>query len=61
MMLRFSFNMEKEADSIEKAVSELLDDGYRTGDIMPSDPEEANLCKKIGCSECGKLIAERIK
>jgi 3-isopropylmalate dehydrogenase len=61
MMLRFSFNMEKEADSIEKAVSELLDDGYRTGDIMPSDVEEAKLCKKIGCSECGKLIAERIK
>ena len=61
MMLRFSFNMEKEADSIEKAVSDLLDDGYRTGDIMPSAPEEADLCKKIGCSECGKLIAERIK
>lgn len=61
MMLRFSFNMEKEADSIENAVSTLLDDGYRTADIMPSDPEEANLCKKIGCSECGKLIAERIK
>ncbi|MBO5036336.1 MAG: 3-isopropylmalate dehydrogenase [Clostridia bacterium] len=61
MMLRFSFDMAKEADSIEKAVSDLLDDGYRTGDIMPSDPEEAKLCKKIGCSECGRLIVERIK
>ncbi|MBQ4628006.1 MAG: 3-isopropylmalate dehydrogenase, partial [Clostridia bacterium] len=61
MMLRFSFDMAKEADSIEKAVSDLLDDGYRTGDIMPSDPEEAKLCKKIGCSECGRLIFERIK
>lgn len=61
MMLRFSFNMEKEADSIENAVSTLLDDGYRTADIMPSDVEEAKLCKKIGCRECGKLIAERIK
>ncbi len=61
MMLRFSFDMAKEADSIEKAVSDLLDDGYRTGDIMPSDPEEAKLCKKIGCSECGRLIVERTK
>ncbi|MBE6897335.1 MAG: 3-isopropylmalate dehydrogenase, partial [Ruminococcaceae bacterium] len=61
MMLRFSFNMEKEADSIENAVSTLLNDGYRTADIMPSDVEEAKLCKKIGCRECGKLIAERIK
>ena len=61
MMLRFSFDMAKEADSIEKAVSDLLDDGYRTGDIMPSDPEEAKFCKKIGCSECGRLIVERIK
>ena len=61
MMLRFSFNMEKEADSIENAVSTLLDDGYRTADIIPSDVEEAKLCKKIGCRECGKLIAERIK
>jgi len=61
MMLRFSFDMAKEADSIEKAVSDLLDDGYRTGDIMPSDPEEVKLCKKIGCSECGRLIVERIK
>ena len=61
MMLRFSFNMEKEADSIDNAVSTLLADRYRTADIMPSDAEEAKLCKKIGCRECGKLIAERIK
>ena len=61
MMLRFSFDMPAEADAIEAAVAQLLDDGYRTADIMPADPDEAASCKKIGCTECGKLIIERIK
>ncbi|MBR4891354.1 MAG: 3-isopropylmalate dehydrogenase [Clostridia bacterium] len=60
MMLRFSFDMEKEADAIENAVSAVLDEGYRTADIMPQTKEEATLCKKIGCSQMGKLIIERI-
>ena len=34
MMLRYSFNMQKEADAIEKAVSDTLTKGYRTADIM---------------------------
>lgn len=61
MMLKYSFDMPKEADCIEKAVSAVLDMGYRTADIMPSDPEEAAKCKKIGCSECGRLIMENLK
>jgi len=60
MMLRFSFDMEKEADAIENAVSAVLDEGYRTADIMPQSSDEAALCKKIGCSQMGKLIIERI-
>ncbi|MBQ3005378.1 MAG: 3-isopropylmalate dehydrogenase [Clostridia bacterium] len=60
MMLRFSFNMEKEADAIENAVSKVLDMGYRTADIMPKDVEEAGKCKKIGCSECGSLIIDNL-
>ncbi len=59
MMLRYSFDMAQEADCIENAVSKLLDDGYRTADIMPSGEEAAN-CKKIGCSQCGELILERM-
>ncbi|MDD6450420.1 MAG: isocitrate/isopropylmalate family dehydrogenase, partial [Lachnospiraceae bacterium] len=55
MMLRYSFNMEKEADAIEKAVSSYLDDGYRTADIM-----EAGM-KQVGCKECGDLIAGYLK
>ena len=61
MMLSFSFDMEKEASAIEKAVSGYLDMGYRTGDIMPSDPEEARKCVKVGCSQCGDLIVSLIE
>ncbi len=50
MMLRFSFDMAKEADAIEKAVSHYLDAGYRTADIMSDD------MKLVGCKECGDLI-----
>ncbi|KRU26778.1 3-isopropylmalate dehydrogenase [Clostridium sporogenes] len=34
MMLRYSFGMEEEAKAIEKAVEDVLEEGYRTGDIM---------------------------
>ena len=61
MMLRFSFDMSEEADAIEKAVSKVLDEGYRTADIMPQDEEEAKKCTKVGCSEMGKLIANTIE
>ncbi|MBP3939032.1 MAG: 3-isopropylmalate dehydrogenase, partial [Clostridia bacterium] len=55
MMLRFSFDMEKEADAIEKAVSDYLDKGYRTADIMS---EGMTL---VGCKQCGELIIESLK
>ncbi len=61
MMLRFSFDMSEEADAIEKAVSKVLDEGYRTADIMPQDEEEAKKCTKVGCSEMGKLITDTIE
>lgn len=59
MMLRYSFDMEKEAASIEEAVSEYLNKGYRTVDIMDNSGEEKYV--KTGCSECGDLIAKFIK
>ncbi len=58
MMLRFSFDMPKEADMIENAVSAVLDDGYRTGDIMSSDNDGL---KKVGCSEMGDLITKYLR
>ena len=36
MMLRFTFDMDKEADAIENAINKVLDEGYRTIDIMPA-------------------------
>lgn len=56
MMLRYSFDMEKEADCVEKAVSAVLDKGYRTADIW----SEAEGCTKVGCKEMGQLIVENL-
>lgn len=56
MMLRFSFDMAREADAIEAAVAAALDEGWRTGDIY----EENSGCRKIGCREMGARIAALI-
>lgn len=61
MMLKYSFDMAEEATCIENAVSAVLSAGYRTGDIMPSDPEEAASCKLVGCTEMGRLVTEAMK
>ena len=61
MMLRYSFDMAKEAEAIENAVSSVLDEGYRTQDIMPQDEKEAKGLKKVGCREMGRLITEKIR
>jgi len=55
MMLRFSFDMPKEADAVENAVSAYLDAGYRTADIMS---EGMTL---VGCKKCGELIIGNIR
>lgn len=55
MMLRYSFDLDKEADEIEKAVKAVLADGYRTVDIMSDG------MKKVGCKEMGQLIIDQIK
>ena len=54
MMLRFSFDLDKEADAIEKAVSQVLKDGYRTIDIMSEGKEQ------VGTAKIGELLCERI-
>ena len=54
MMLRFSFDLDQEADAVEQAVQKVLTEGYRTGDIMSEG------CTKVSTSEMGDLIVERI-
>lgn len=58
MMLKYSFDMSEESDAIEKAVYDVLEQGYRTADIMP---EGDNSCTKIGCREMGKLIIQNLR
>ena len=54
MMLRYSFDLDKEASAIEAAVQKVLTEGYRTVDIM------AEGCEQTGTARMGDLIAERI-
>lgn len=53
-MLRFSFQLDKEADLIEKAVSDVLKEGYQTKDILAVNGKE------VGTSKMGDLIIEKI-
>ncbi len=54
MMLRYSFDMDAEADAVEAAVKKVLEDGFRTVDIMSDG------MTLVGCEKMGDLICERI-
>ena len=54
MMLRYSFDLDEAADAVEAAISQVLKDGYRTGDIMSEG------CTKVNTAQMGDLICERI-
>ncbi len=54
MMLRDSFGLTEECYAVERAVERVLEEGYRTADIMSDG------MKQIGCREMARLIAENI-
>lgn len=54
MMLRYSLDLDKEADAVEAAVQKVLTEGYRTCDIMSEG------CTEVGTSKMGDLIAEAV-
>jgi 3-isopropylmalate dehydrogenase len=54
MMLRHSFEQGASADRIERAVEQVLDEGYRTGDIQEPG------CKLVGCKQMGGLVRDKI-
>ncbi len=54
MMLRYSFGLVKEAQTVESAVDKVLGEGYRTYDIM----SEGKI--RVGTRELGNLIAEKV-
>ena len=54
MLLRYSLDLDQEADAVEAAVKQVLKEGYRTADIASEG------CSPVGTVEMGDLIAERI-
>ena len=54
MLLRYSLDLDKEADAIEEAVRQVLKDGVRTPDIWSEG------CTKVGTKEMGQEIIRRI-
>ncbi len=54
MMLRYSLDLDREADAVEAAVQKVLTDGYRTVDIMSEG------CRLVGTREMGDLIAKAV-
>ena len=54
MMLRYTFNLGKEADAVENAVKAVLDQGYRTPDLFAGEGQ------LIGTAEMGRRIAEAL-
>ena len=55
MMLRYSFDLDQEADAIERAVEQVLKEGYRTIDIMSEGKTQ------IGTKEMGDRIADLLR
>lgn len=55
LMLRHSLDQGDAAERIEKAVGDVLNEGYRTADIQ----EEG--CRLIGCKEMGRLVRAKIQ
>ena len=53
-MLRYSFDLDEEADAVEKAVEKVLEDNIRTIDIMSDG------MTLVGCKEMGNEIIKRI-
>ena len=54
MLLRYSLNLDEAADAVDEAVRKVLEDGYRTVDIMSEG------MTRVGTKEMGDLITERL-
>ena len=55
MALRYSLDMDKEANQLDKAVQNVLDDGLRTKDIMSKN------MKEVTTSDMGDAIISKLK
>lgn len=55
MMLRYTFDLDREADAVEQAVRQVLREGFRTCDIMSEG------CIQVGCAQMGDLLARQVE
>ena len=55
MALKYSLNLDKEANNLEKAVQDVLDDGLRTKDIISKG------MKEVSTSQMGDAIISKLK
>jgi 3-isopropylmalate dehydrogenase len=60
MMLRWSLGQPGAAAAIEAAVDSVLDEGYRTRDLLPGNAADAAACTEVGTREMARLIGDRI-
>jgi 3-isopropylmalate dehydrogenase len=54
MMLRWSLGQPAAAEAIEASVSAVLNDGYRTGDLMPSGDKSG--LRPVGTAAMGNAV-----
>ena len=55
MALKYSLDLDKEAEQLDLAVQSVLDDGLRTKDIM------SNNMKEVSTSDMGDAIIAKLK
>ena len=55
MALKYSFDLDKEADNLDQAVQKVLDDGLRTRDILSKGKKE------VSTSQMGDAIISKLK
>jgi 3-isopropylmalate dehydrogenase len=64
MMLRYSFDLDGEADLVERAVENVLTAGYRTADLLTAGIDDkaaaAKGLKKVGTQEMGDAIVTEL-
>ena len=56
MMLKIALNEKDAGNHLENAINEILNEGYRTSDLMNS-----RTGKEVGCSQMGEIIAQKLK
>jgi 3-isopropylmalate dehydrogenase len=57
MMLQYDLDRFDEAKLLERAVEQVLDQGYRTGDIK----QEGDGCRLVGCQDMGRAVAKCVR